>query len=294
MQAVLQPGSYVLRIADDADLRYRIHITLGGANEDPTPLTIGPAPVLQLRLSDLTPAVATPAAATSPTGMNATSIGVTVASFVESTTARVVTPAAASPTVTRPVSDGSTPSAPPSAISGLPLNSFINPTATPSAPTQIVFSTSPNMGGRSLTLGITCVDAPDALAPEGTAAEVRRTTMPGAMANENEPIVAAAAVVPRLTRELESLAARLASKDVTVIGTETAAAPVASEGEDKPSYAAWCTVVVAALAGLSLGQLYRTGLATPRWLVRIPTAWRLRKAASAAPACETGWGSCSL
>ena len=61
------PGEYVVRVGgwspdQGESVAYQLRVTLGGADENPTPLTMGPAPVLRIRLSDLVPgpAVAVP------------------------------------------------------------------------------------------------------------------------------------------------------------------------------------------------------------------------------------------
>src|SRR5205814_10671121 len=58
---VLQAGAtYVIQVggwssSQTEPVAYRLHITLGGASENPTPLTVGPAPILRVGLSDLVP-----------------------------------------------------------------------------------------------------------------------------------------------------------------------------------------------------------------------------------------------
>lgn len=63
LKSILEPGIYVLRVGGwspetAAATSYQIKFTLGGAGENPTPLTAGPAPVLRIRLADAPPPVA--------------------------------------------------------------------------------------------------------------------------------------------------------------------------------------------------------------------------------------------
>ncbi len=63
--AFLQPGTYLLEVGGPfqvADLgkSYSVKITLLGAPENPTPLTVGAAPILRIRLGDTSPPQTTP------------------------------------------------------------------------------------------------------------------------------------------------------------------------------------------------------------------------------------------
>jgi hypothetical protein len=83
LKAFLDPGTYVIEVGSwtpdqSGQVAYQLWSTLEGAGENPTPLTSGPAPVLRMRLADVsTPGILPPtsipvvpggeAAATSPT-----------------------------------------------------------------------------------------------------------------------------------------------------------------------------------------------------------------------------------
>jgi methionine-rich copper-binding protein CopC len=62
--ALLRAGVYVVEVSGPAG-PYQLHITLGGNNENPPPLTVGPAPALRFRLA---PALASAPPPPSPSG----------------------------------------------------------------------------------------------------------------------------------------------------------------------------------------------------------------------------------
>jgi hypothetical protein len=75
LQAFLKPGAYVVRVSgwDPTGGAYSLRVVLGGSSENPQPLTLGPAPVLRLRLapappdgSATAPPVAVPAGGVQP------------------------------------------------------------------------------------------------------------------------------------------------------------------------------------------------------------------------------------
>jgi hypothetical protein len=58
LKAVLNAGTYVLQVGSwtpgqSGTVAYQVWMTLGGVQENPTPLTTGPAPVLRIRLADV-------------------------------------------------------------------------------------------------------------------------------------------------------------------------------------------------------------------------------------------------
>lgn len=67
----LQPGTYVLGIsgwttAQAATVSYQLRITMGGSMENPTPLTVGPAPAYRIRLVTTAPPPPPPTGDTNP------------------------------------------------------------------------------------------------------------------------------------------------------------------------------------------------------------------------------------
>ncbi len=59
LKAVLAPGSYVIEVGawtpdESGSVAYQLAFVLGGSGDNPTPLTSGPAPLVRIRLADLT------------------------------------------------------------------------------------------------------------------------------------------------------------------------------------------------------------------------------------------------
>jgi hypothetical protein len=295
LQALLQPGIYIIRIADSGMAEsYRLHLTLGGAEENPTPLTIGPTPVLQLRLSDVLPrtlaptpaSVASVSASTSlvallptrgPDVSPTTAAGVSPAAFIDVSAIRIPTAVNAVPTIDRAAVSATavrlTESAPASVVfnlSSAPVGGVAGVLAPPSAP--LLFNASSSLAPSALVANA----GPAFVGVSDVAPQVVPVVTPLVQAaHEPAPHVVWAAadlIVPRLTPELESLAA--GRPDLLVEAAPALAARQALEAPAADSFAPrrlypWVVMLVTLLTGAALRRFGPR----PQWSAALPLGW---------------------